>query len=183
MSSVESFGARLEPCHSKRESLLTISWTDSVKNYLGIGITQCQLSTSQDGVNINNLRVKTFEWHERNLTLFKRAFAYDSVLLSTVWYAAQVVPCRAADVQLFHRWCAVFIWQSYFEKMRQNDLFISKFAVNVKVNLKLFSLFRDKTTTVIAGTLKTLSRRYLDPWLLPSQEDAPKRTPELRHYR
>lgn len=74
--------------------------------------------------------------------------------------------------------------------MRRNNLFISKFKgglslVNLEVKLKVhrFLLFRDKTTAVIAGVLKTLAGRYLDPWLVMSQEDAPIRTPELRYYR
>lgn len=53
----------------------------------------------------------------------------------------------------------------------------------MKLKVQRFLLFLDKTTTTIAGALKTLGRRYLDPWLVPSQEDAPKRTPELRYYR
>lgn len=148
----KSTGAWLGPWPNMPETFLGISWTTSVNNYLGVKLGEENLRTGLGGIHLDTLRAKVVEWHGRNVPLLNRSFVCNSVFFSSVWYSAQVVPCRQADVHRMHRFCATFVWDSCFERMRRSNLFVSPFKgglglvnLDIKLRVQRFLFFREKT--------------------------------------
>ncbi|CAN8006964.1 unnamed protein product [Ixodes hexagonus] len=166
-----------------------INWSSSVPNYLGVGLETAQLSTGCDGIHLKSVYFKMTDWHGRHLSLFNRAYVCNSVFFSSIWYAAQILPSRQADIHKFHRLCATFIWQSLFERMRRTNLFLNLSKgglglVNLEIKAKVqrFLFFRDQVNPVMTRSLKSLGGQYLISWQV-STEEATVRAPVLRFYR
>lgn len=88
-----------------------------------------------------------------------------------------------------HRFCAVYMWESRFEKMRRPNLFLSPYKgglglVNLEIKLKVqrFLLFRDNKNLVLERALLQLGGRYLEEWQARTGEPA-NRAPILRYYK
>lgn len=190
MNPKKSAGSWLGPWPSKPETFLNIAWSGAIENYLGVGLSSQALSTGAGGIHLNTLRGKAIEWHGRQVPLLSRSFICNAVFFSTKWYSAQAVPCTNSDVQKMHRFCATYVWDSCFERMRRKNLFISKKKgglglVNVDIKLKVqrFLIFRDREKhPVMAEALRVLGGQYLTPWL-EEAEGVPKKVTTLRYYR
>ncbi|CAN7943482.1 unnamed protein product [Ixodes hexagonus] len=89
-----------------------------------------------------------------------------------------------------HRFCATYVWDSCFERMRRQNLFICKKKgglglVNLEIKLKVqrFLVFRDRGKhPVMEAALRALGGQYLAP-ILGEAEEMPVRTSTLRYYR
>lgn len=89
----------------------------------------------------------------------------------------------------FHRLCAVYIWDSRFERMRRSNLFLCPFKggfalVNLKFKLLVqrFMLFRNSQTPALEYALNRLGGKYLDTWMVSSTQAA-KHSSFLRYYK
>ncbi|KAM7300105.1 hypothetical protein ISCGN_020669 [Ixodes scapularis] len=172
MNTDKSVGAWLGDWDLKPEQFLGVTWTTSVSNYLGLSLTAEHLSGRCGGLDINRLRSKVLDWHARELSLFNRAFICNLVFFPTVWYAAQVLPCSQSDVAKAHRFFATFIWDSCFERMRRDNVFVSQKKgglglVNVELKLKVqrFLFFRDQGNPLVIPAFNELGGSFSRPWL------------------
>ncbi|CAN7939239.1 unnamed protein product [Ixodes hexagonus] len=106
------------------------------------------------------------------MSLFSRSFICNSVFFPAVWYTAQVMPCSQGDIAKAHRFFATFVWDSCFERMRRDNLFLSQKKgglglVNVELKLKVqrFLFFLDQKDPLIVSSFKNLGGRFLRPWV------------------
>lgn len=189
MNHEKSTGAWLGNFDVKPERFINITWSSSIQNYLGVSLEPHCLSTGKGGIHLNSLRAKVLDWRGRNLSMLNRAFVCNSVFFPTVWYAAQVVPCHASEVHKMHRFCATFVWNSSFERMRRANIFISQAkggfgVVNLEIKLKVqrFLFFRDQRNSVIVRSFVKLGGRFLAPWLVVTLEGATS-SAVLRFYK
>lgn len=172
MNPDKSAGAWLGGWDTKPERFLGIPWTSNVSSYLGVCLDVEQLSTGRGGVDFNRLRCKAADCHRRYVSLTHRAFICNSVFFPTAWYTAQVVPCASLDIAKVHRLFATFVWESNFERMRRNNLFLSQQKcglrlVNVELKLRVqrFLFFRDHKSAFILSFFSELGEACLSPWL------------------
>ncbi|KAM7306341.1 hypothetical protein ISCGN_010064 [Ixodes scapularis] len=179
MNHAKSTGAWLGDWDVKPQRFINIDWSSTLTNYLGVSLDPYSLRSGKGGIHLNSLRAKVQDWRGRNLSILNRAFVCNSVFFSTVWYAAQLVPCHASEIHKMHRFCATFIWNSSFERMRRTNIFVNQakggFGVaNLEIKLKVqrFLFFRDQRNSVIVQSFVKLGGRLLAPWLVVTQEGA-----------
>lgn len=172
MNAGKSKGAWLGEWGSKPEQFLGISFADSVTNYLGVNLNPERLSTGRGGIDLNRLNVKVLEWHGRQMSLPTRAFVCNAVFFPTIWYPAQVGPCAQSEICKVHRFLATFVWESLFERMRRDNLFLSQKKgglglVNVELKLKVhrFMFFRSQRNDIVLSSFRVLGGNFLGEWL------------------
>ncbi|KAM7302688.1 uncharacterized protein ISCGN_018196 [Ixodes scapularis] len=172
MNPEKSAGAWLGGWDTKPERFLGIPWTSKVSSYLGVCLDVEQLSTGRGGVDLNRLKFKAADCNGRYISLMHRAHICNSVFFPTAWYTAQVVPCASLDIAKVHRLFATFVWESNFERMRRNNLFLSQKKgglglVNVELKLRVhrFLFFRDHKSAFILSAFRELGGACLNPWL------------------
>ncbi|KAM7291028.1 hypothetical protein ISCGN_027603 [Ixodes scapularis] len=172
MNPDKSAGAWLGHWDSKPENFLGIPWTSSVSKYLGVCIDVEQLSTGRGGMDLLRLRSKTIDCYGRHTSLMHRAYVCNSVLFPTAWYTAQVVPCASLDIAKVQRLFATFVWESNFERMRRNNLFLSQkkggiglVNVELKLLVQRFLFFRDQKNCLILSSFRDLGGSFLRSWI------------------
>ncbi|XP_037581606.1 uncharacterized protein LOC119464684 [Dermacentor silvarum] len=101
-----------------------IHWDQSSLRYLGLALDNFRNSGPHWTSAITTIRRKMTTWQGRDFSIFARAKACNIFLASKLLYVLQVLHCSRIHVQAFHRIFACFIWQSSWEAMRRDNLFL-----------------------------------------------------------
>lgn len=107
-------------------------------NVLGIRFSPEYHKTGVGEIHLSNLHAKAQDWYGRYTPFCNLSKICNTVFFPILWYAVQAVPCKTFDVQRVNRFCAVYIWESKFERMRRSNLFLcrdkgSRRVVNVEL--------------------------------------------------
>ncbi|XP_070376824.1 uncharacterized protein [Dermacentor albipictus] len=181
-------GAWLGAWDLKPTTFLEVKWKSEIISYLGVCFNTANLQNGQNTIRSGTLAAKVQQWHGRTVPLMNRAFVCNTVFFPAIWYSAQVMPCLPSQVNRVHRFCATYIWESRFERMRRSNLFLSKAKgglglVNVEVKLKVhrYLFFKNQTHHIIRHSFKQLGGGYLSEWIEGAQGVPRART--LKFYR
>ncbi|CAN8026788.1 unnamed protein product [Ixodes persulcatus] len=172
MNTDKSVGAWLGDWDLKPEQFLSVTWTTSVSNYLGLSMTAEQLSGRCGCLDINRLRSKVLDWHAREFSFFNRAFICNSVFSRPFGTRHKCVHAPKVTWRRFIDFKQRLSGTGDFERMRRDNLFVSQKKgglgfVNVELKLKAqrFLFFRDQGNPLVISGFKELGGSFLGPWL------------------
>ncbi|XP_077541198.1 uncharacterized protein LOC144153425 [Haemaphysalis longicornis] len=100
-----------------------INWNSDLK-YLGVLLSHFRNTDSHWSEQAVKVQRQANDWRRRLLSIFSRARAGNTFLVTRLLYVLQVLHCSRLRMQAFHRIFATFVWCSRSESMRRDNLFL-----------------------------------------------------------
>lgn len=100
-----------------------VQWDTTPALYLGVPLDRYRENTRFWRERATDARSQTERWAGRDLSIFARATVCNVFLAAKIWYVLQALYCTRANLQLFHRVFATFVWNSGWERTARTNLF------------------------------------------------------------
>ncbi|XP_064463656.1 uncharacterized protein LOC135374632 [Ornithodoros turicata] len=185
----KSKGAWIGDWEEKPTQYLETQWSSEVGRYLGVSLDWETADTAKWEPKINALQAKLKPYQGRKLSLISRSYVCNTVLFPVILYPAQATPIDATTVHRFERTCAVFLWQSKFERMRRTNIFwplqeggLGVVNLEIKIKVLRFIYFRDEARPQLRTAIQTLGTHHLLQWIVSTKGGVPN-TRVLGFYR
>lgn len=186
----KSKGTWLGDWDDKPATFLQIPCSCEVGTYLGVCLDWEVTNEDKWKPKLNSIQGKHQPYNGRALSLLHRSFVCNCVLYPAILYSAQATSINACSIQRFERICAVFLWQSKFERMRRTNTFwpleaggLNVVNLAIKIHVQRFLYFRDEARPEIRAAFQVLGTGHLARWIVSTSDTGNQQLSGLGFYK